>query len=171
MSKEWVGPSAYARHRGVNLSSVKDWIKEGKLDGAIKKGSNDRNKIHLILADQLLDGPKQHEDMSNKDVNPSGNQNMSLQKARTAKTALEAKVSQLKYEKLAGNLVNKSEVINAAKEMAQTTKQALMTIPDRLAPVLAAEQDIGEINLILSDAIEEALRNLASENYSFFQEN
>lgn len=172
MSKkdEWMGPSAYARHRGVNLSTVKDWIKEGKLDGCFKVSSNNRKKINSTLADQAMDHASSDLTQSGSDQeNQPPSANLSLTKARTAKTALEAKTAQLKYEKILGSLVEKSEVVRVAKEMARTTRDALMTIPDRLAPILASEKEIDEINHLLAESIDDALRNLSLNNHSFFE--
>lgn len=167
---EWVGPSAYAKHRGVNLSTVKDWIREGKLEGCIKPGSNGRRKISISLADHVLDGgvdePLESHGQSS---NAQDTSKMSLTKARTAKVALEAKQAQIKYEKLSGSLVDKNDVVKAAKEMGLMTKEALLTLPDRLAPLLASESDISEINHLLTREIDEALRNLSLGNWDFFK--
>lgn len=162
---EWIGPSAYAKHRGVNLSTVKDWIKEGKLEGCIKEGSNNRKKINKRLADQAIDGGVDSEpDSSYSETTeaPGVNANMSLTKARTAKTALEAQSARLKYEQLAGNLVDRKAVETAAEELGMKVKEGLLVLPDRLAPVLASETSIEEINFILAQAIDEALRDIAS---------
>lgn len=167
MSKEkvnWIGPSAYAKHRGVNLSTVKDWIKEGKLEGCIKHGSNNRKQINQSLADKALDGGVDSgPDSSYSETTEAQgvNANMSLTKARTAKTALEAQSARLKYEQLAGNLVSRKEVETAAEELGMKIKEGLLTLPDRLAPVLASETSIEEINYILTQAIDESLRDLA----------
>lgn len=165
MSKtnEWMGPSSYARHREIDLSTLKTWIREGKLEGSIKKGSNNRNLIHKELADNLMDGPPENTgESSTQQSSPK----MSLTKARTAKVALEAKTAQIKYEALSGTLVDKNQVQKEAKELGLTLKESLLNIPDRLAPILASETNIDDINFILTEAIDEALRNIALDEWS-----
>lgn len=166
-----MGMKQYADHRGIDLTSVRQMIDEGKLEGALKIYSNGNRKKYKIFwekADRILKG---YEDPAPVDHHTetvsSGNTN--LTKARTAKVALEAKTAQLKFEQMSGNLVNKKEVVQVAKEMGRMTKEALLTLPDRLAPVLASETSIEEINHMLSKEIDTALRNLALGNFDFFK--
>jgi len=166
---DWIGPSDFARYRGVSLRTVKDWIQEGRLENCFKVGNNKRKKINWQLADQALSNTSGDRDNDNaagdKNTGPS-----TLVKARTAKTAMEAKAAQIKYEQLAGSLVKADEVVDVAKKMGRLTRESLMTLPDRLAPVLAGLDDIDEIHTLLFKELNTALRNLSTKNYEFFKD-
>lgn len=166
---EWVGPSEYARYRGVALKTLKDWIKDGRLENCFKTGSNNRKKINWQLADQALENSsgEREKDSTTSDKNAHVG---TLTKARTAKTAMEAQAAKLKFELLAGSLVKKSDVVNVAKDMGRLTKESLMTLPDRMAPVLAGMNDIDDIHKLITEEINTALRNLATTNYEFFKD-
>ena len=168
--EKWIGPSAFAKYRGVNLSTVKDWIKEGKLGVALKAGSNNRNKIDWDTADRLLTESNGTAASELYTSQQNDNKTTSLTQARTAKTAMEAKAAQLKYKTLAGSLVETDKVIEVAKQMGRLTKESMLTLPDRLSPILAAETNMDEINKILTLEINTALRNLATENFDFFKQ-
>ena len=166
-----MGMKQYADHRGIDLTSVRQMIDEGKLEGALKIYSNGNRKKYKIFwekADRILKGYEDPEPVEHTTATTSGG-NSSLTKARTAKVALEAQTAKLKFEQLSGSLVNRNEVVNVAKQMGRMTKEALLTLPDRLAPILASETEIEEINLILTREIDTALRNLALGNYDFFK--
>lgn len=166
-----MGMKQYADHRGIDLTSVKQMIEEGKLEGALKIYSNGNRKKYKIFwekADRILSGYSDPAPVNHHDATTSGG-NSSLTKARTAKVALEAQAARLKFDQMSGKLVDRNEVVNVAKQMGRMTKEALLTLPDRLAPVLASETDISEISLILTKEIDIALRNLALGNFDFFK--
>lgn len=170
-----MGIAQYAKHRGIDKSSVSQMITEGKLDGALKiyqngvdsKGNpKTRTQIFWEKADRILEG---YEDPTPKDHTKAIENSSAmgtLTKARTAKTAIDAQTARLKYEQLAGSLVKKDDVIQAAKEIGRVTKESLLTLPDRLAPVLAGESDINEVHRILSEEINTALRSISSGNFN-----
>lgn len=162
----------YADHRGIDITSVRQMIDEGKLEGALKIYKNgDRNKYKIFWekADSILKGFEEPAKVDHHtEVTSGGNSN--LTKVRTAKTALEVQTAKIKLDKLSGSLVNRSDVVQVAKDMGRMTKEALLTLPDRLAPVLASHTSIDEINHILTKEIDSALRNLALGNFDFFRE-
>jgi hypothetical protein len=170
--KVGMSPSAYAKHRGLHLSTVKQYLNEGTLEGAWKFGSNNRKIIFQKAADKILDNPGDIEDSSEENETQSTNKSkngVNLVNARTAKTTIEAQISRIKYEKLKGSLVEKEDVVRTAKTMANLTKQSMLSLPDRLSPILAGESEVTEIYRILTEEINEAMRNLSMKNFKFFQ--
>lgn len=174
---EWIAPSEYAKYRGVSLATVKDWVDDGKLDNCWKVANNNRKKINWRSADVALDNAQAgsngansiEENFSDPKIehsSPGG----TLTRARTAKTAMEAQAAKLKFELLSGSLVKKDDVIKVAKDMGRLTKESLLTLPDRLSPVLTGINDMDEIHRILTEEINTALRNLATSNYEFFED-
>lgn len=167
-----VGMREYARHRQVSLTTVQQWIHEGKLEGALKTTANGkdrtRTKIFLEKADELIGDHKFPESVDHK--GEVARSNGSLVTARTAKTAIDAQLAKLKLDQLSGKLVDKSKVIEVAKITGRLTRESLMTLPDRLSPILAGENDINEIRKILTKEINDALRNMDISNYNFFKD-
>jgi phage terminase Nu1 subunit (DNA packaging protein) len=82
---------------------------------------------------------------------------------------MEARSAQLKFEQLSGELCKTSDVENVAKQMGRLTKESLLTLADRLSPVLTGITDIDEIHEILTKEINTALRNLSIDNFDFFK--
>lgn len=169
---EWVSPSSYAKHRDMTLSQVKDLIDSGKIENCWKVANNNRKKINWRAADLAIKAAQEQADSFNDDQDDKPvDQKLgvnNLTKARTAKTTMEAKAAQLKYEQLAGSLVKTDDVISVAKDMGRLTKESLMTIPDRLAPILAGKTDIDDIHALLTEEIHTSLRNMKLENFDFF---
>lgn len=58
-------------------------------------------------------------------------------------------------------LVSADDVRRASFDAARTAQEALMRLPDRLSPLLAAETDAARIRALLDQAIREALHGLA----------
>lgn len=166
----WIGPTDFAKHRGVSLRTVKDWIKEGRLENCFKTGNNGRKKINWELADQALNNSSGDREKDSVSPGESSSGVGTLTKARTAKTAMEAQAAKLKYEQLAGSLVKADEVREVAKKMGRLTKDSLLTLADRLSPILAGKTEVHEIHRVLTEEINTALRNLATENFDFFKE-
>lgn len=54
-----------------------------------------------------------------------------------------------------------AEVKTEAFALARAVRDALMGIPDRLAPMLAATQDARQVHHLLSEELRVALRSLA----------
>ena len=59
--------------------------------------------------------------------------------------------------------------IKVAKDMARLTRESIMVLPDRLAPILAGTNDYDEIYKLLTEELNIALRNLSLTDYDFFE--
>ena len=163
----YMSAAQYAKHRMVDRSTVKQWLNEGKLNNCVKIGSNNRKLIDQDRADKVLGG----KDLGPEKINHNSsdnNNNGNLTRARAAKTAIEAKNAQLKFEAAAGRLVSKDAVEDVATQMATITRESLLTIPDRISSQLSAMTDISEINILIRGEIEIALDNLSKSNFNFF---
>lgn len=62
-----------------------------------------------------------------------------------------------------GKLVNKEEMIFLWKEMGLKLRKSILSIPDRLAPVLAGQTDHHAIHRTMTEELKYALRNLSNE--------
>lgn len=87
----------------------------------------------------------------------------SLIEARTVKEHYSARLAKLEYERAIGKLVEASEVKVAAFNRARIVRDALMNIPGRVSPILAAEAEPHKIHEILIKEIRIALEELSRD--------
>jgi len=66
--------------------------------------------------------------------------------------------------KATGELIPKQEVKNTWLELINKVKQKLLTIPNKVAPVIVTVKNINEIKLILQDKLYEALYEISSDD-------
>lgn len=62
-----------------------------------------------------------------------------------------------------GSLLHVDDVTHAVREAAATLRAALENLPTRLAPLLAAEADEGKVRVLLAEAVEHQLEELARQ--------
>lgn len=81
--------------------------------------------------------------------------------AKTAREVYEAKNAQLEYEERTGKLIRIDAVRRVLAARFTETRDALLQIPPRLAPLLAADSDPASVQTALHAEIHQALQNLA----------
>jgi len=86
-----------------------------------------------------------------------------LNEAKTINEILRGKLQELEYKQRIGELVSKREVEREAYELAKRVRDAILSIPDRVAAVLAAQTDQRRIREILLEELHHALEILAQE--------
>ncbi len=172
MAAELVSLREYARRRGVSHSSVRRAVRsgrittvEGKIDPTraneeweqntdLTKPRNSITGVPKLVRDPV--GPAEPMDLDGAgDVDPpsvpSGpGSARTFARARTARETYEARLAKAKYERLMGQLVSADEVRVTAFNRARRTRDLLLALPDRLAPVLAAISEAGECHRVLT---------------------
>jgi len=83
--------------------------------------------------------------------------------AKTLREAAEAQIARLKLAEMQGDVIQVSAVRATWAARIASTRDALLQIPSRLAPVLAAETDLADVTLLLEDEIRQALAELSRE--------
>lgn len=83
----------------------------------------------------------------------------SYRESLAAREAYRARLAKLDFEERTGKLVNADEVRAATFRVARATRDRIMGVPARLAPILAATSDQLEVQRML----EEALRDVCAE--------
>lgn len=174
---ELMGIREYARHRGVSQAAVSKAIDSGRIAEAVQFIGKDKKKkrINVLRADQLW-AENTILNSKNADHNYEGspkainNNKTNTSTARSVKEVYSAKMEQLKYEKMVGSLVDADDVKKAARDMGLAVRDALQYIPDKLAPILAAESDIEKVNDLLSEEIRSALDAMSRGNFEIFEQ-
>ena len=82
--------------------------------------------------------------------------------ARTMREAFRAKMAKLEYEEKSGTLTEAAKVRQDAFKAGRIIRDELLAIPDRLADVLAAEDDPRKVGELLQEELEAILNATAS---------
>ncbi len=86
----------------------------------------------------------------------------SYSQSRAVKEAYQARIARLQYEEMTGQLVKVSEVKVEAFKRARMARDQILSVPDRLAAVLAAEDDSDTVRDLLDEELRKALEVLAN---------
>lgn len=86
-----------------------------------------------------------------------------LNKARAAKETYEARIAEFKYRKMKDELVDASEVRSQFATASRRVRDSILAVPDRIASILAAEQDPDRVHRLLIEELEQTLTSLADE--------
>ena len=95
---------------------------------------------------------------------------LTFTEARTMNERLKALLRKLEYEKEVGRLVEKKRVGKDAFELYRRTRDAFLAIPSRTRSLLAAEEDPGKIEKMLTGEIRVVLEELANGTKKYTEE-
>ena len=88
--------------------------------------------------------------------------NATYLQAKTAREVYEAKNAQLEYEERCGKLIRVDAIRSALAGMIASTRDSLLQIPARVAPVLAVETDAARVHDMIQSEIHQALAQLVA---------
>ena len=166
---------AYAEHRKQKgLSGCSPWsVKKALRDGRITR--NEHGKIEPGIADREWEqntNPAHRHDPKLLSVIDGGQTQPapeltppgipSYSQSRAVKEAYQARIARLQYEEMTGQVVRASAVKAEAFRRARMVRDQILSVPDRLAPVLAAEGDAREVHLLLEEELRKALEAQAN---------
>ena len=163
---------AYAEHRGVSKAMVTKYLQNGFIPSAKQIGR--KWYIDPELADKELDAalgrtekvatkiqPREYIDQSQKTPMPS------LAANRAIKEMYAARLQKLEFEERSKKLVPIDELKLELAKLHLTVRDNLRTIPDRIAPIVAAETDQAKIHSIILQEIRQCLEGLKSDDISY----
>ena len=84
----------------------------------------------------------------------------SFAEAQAEKERYKAKLAKLEYEEKIGKLVDRESVEREAFRVARVVRDAMLSIPDRLAALVTAETDQAKNHAVLTQEIMAALKGL-----------
>lgn len=154
--------SEYARHRGVSKQQVQKYLDAGKIT-AKRVGGRwviDPEQADRELSQRLSPDKGGRADRMEEPPSAGGAGGPSFQQARTMREAYAAQIMKLDYLQKSGQLVDKNELKLKLAKLHMAVRDSLRTIPDRVAPVLAAETDQSKIHAMLLKEIGQALEGL-----------
>lgn len=176
--------NAYAKHRGVSHTAVAKAVKSGRIsrtaNGLIDPEAADRqwadNTDPSKPLNSVTGDPRHRRSMDSPSI-PTSNQEATstaqvgglppYSQSRAIREAYEARLRKLEYEVRIGKLISADEVKVIAFNIARLTRDKLMGIPDRLAPLLAGISDCHETHKLLSAEIRLVCEELSKpDSYS-----
>ena len=157
---------AYARMRGVSLAAVQKALASKRIsanpDGSIdpERANRDweRNTFAGKTVDQVI-----HEQPSLAGMPQAmGGRDFTTEyhRARAVRETFAARTAQLEYEERAGKLIPAARAAEYAAGFSSIVRDALMALPDRVAPMLAALDDEKAIHKMLSNELNALLKKL-----------
>jgi phage terminase Nu1 subunit (DNA packaging protein) len=159
-------PAEYARHRKCSPAAVSQAISAGRITPVT--GSDSRKMIDPEVADlqwKLKTDPAQsaRANASKRDTDlpvgdPAG---PGYLESRARREAAEANIAEMRAAELAGELVSAERVRLAASKMGRMLRDAVLGVPSRIAPTIAAETDAHLIEQALMASLRRALDDTA----------
>ncbi|MGH6625157.1 MAG: hypothetical protein ACRECD_01195 [Burkholderiaceae bacterium] len=160
--------SGLARELGVSRQAVHDLVKRGILTKD-KDGLIDVEMAKIALMNRVRPSSKTSAALQ-PDTAPAtpqaaepqdGTEATSYHVAKTLREAAEAQIARLKLAEMQGELIRVAAVKSTLATVFATTRDALLQIPARLAPLLAADTDPASVQNTLHAEIHQALHHLA----------
>lgn len=87
---------------------------------------------------------------------------MTYEEARTRKINAEAEIAELELAKIRGTLCLTDDVVKAWETVLHACKAKFLSLPTKVAPIVANESDVAIIKDHLENAIREALAELSN---------
>ena len=178
---ELISLREYARRRGVSAMAVSKAAKAGRITlegGKINAATADRDwpantnpgqmayrGAPAAAAADASNGPETPDDDAPEgQSDPSKRPNSAAQygQARAIREGFAARIAKLDYEKEIGQVVSADAVRVLAFKAARTARDQLLSMPDRLAPVLAGDSDEFKVHQLLSDEIRRVCDDLSN---------
>lgn len=153
----------YAKHRGISQAAVSKMVREDRIlvtdDGRIDAEVSD------VLLDQFSESPLQNPQRDELLEHLSGIESYPEQRALLTK--YKAGLAKIELDKASGTVVDATHVRDVAHSTARRVRDHILNLPDRLAPLLAAETDTHAVRTLLDSELRSALTELHNE---FIQE-
>jgi hypothetical protein len=167
--------SDYARHIGASPAYVNKLKQQGRL---VIQQENGRDLVNFEMSDRLVRNTTDMgragngrnatgKEESSRPVAPLAENekiDATYRKAKAHGQAFAAKIEELKYKELAGELIRLDAVRAAMASKITATRDALLQIPARLAPLLAVETDVDRVIELLEDELRVALAQISDPN-------
>lgn len=155
---------AYAKHRKVRLSAVQRAIKDGRI--ATEPSGKINPEVCDLAWDAATDPSKQRKKVVPRRVTKNAEK---FAEARASSEDYKAKLFQVKFEQIAGKLVDAQAYKKRTFENARALRDALLNLPNQMANDLASEVDPVKVANLLTIEITRCLGELSGPRLSAAQ--
>ena len=165
-----------ARESGISKQKLGRWYNQGKLDPVIK---NKRINVEALLASVDEIRSPQHVQAAdarwNKKKNPTQedvadvaavaglDENTSIAEAQRLKAVYDASIRKLELEQKRSDLLEFEAVKKEVGDIVLTFRSQVVSIPDRISAILAAESSRSEVKRLLKTELNTALDAISSK--------
>ncbi len=157
----------YARRRGCSEAAVSNAIKAGRIsliDGKIDATAADaqwakNSRVRAPVGQTAAPAPTEGE---GKNSQPGGDGYM---KSRSRREAAEAELAEIALAEKSGSVIQVKAVEAVWAQALGATREHLLQIRSRLAPLLASETDPFKVEQLLEDEHSRALQLLAGADF------
>lgn len=157
--------SAYARHRGCSEGAVRKALRDGRIR-PLPDGTIDPVEADAMWAANTAGHPTPTTTAARDKRTEPPAKPADYNEARARKEQANAELAELKVAELRGDLVRRDAVAKALFESARAVRDRLLSLPQRLAPVVLAETDQRSVEILLGDEIRRALLDLVPEEFA-----
>jgi hypothetical protein len=183
-----MSPNEYAAHRGVTRGAVRAAIARGRLSAASAEFDGRVWRIDPVAADAEWDRNTKQARGRGRSGESAGTNELVLSNAKVAsvvglevlprdengeplppmmvaaiKTAVETEIKRLELAKLSGSLVPADEAARVLSNAGRTVRDAILSVPARLAHQLGSERDPAKVEILLERALTDALLAICPE--------
>lgn len=167
--------SGMARELGVSRQAVHELVKRGILSKDAN-GLIDVEMAKVALLNRVHPSSKTAAALSQQQEppvapptnpetkEPADTEITSYHVAKTLREAAEAQIARLKLAEMQGDVIQASAVRSTWAARIASTRDALLQIPSRLAPVLAAETNLATVTQLMEDELRQALAELSRDD-------
>lgn len=155
----------YATHRGISGAAVSKAVASGRIsliDGKIDPAVAD---IQWAQNTRARADSKRPDGQAPATPGAEGGSQPSAEgdywNARSRRETAEAAIAEMKEQEMRGALIRSDVIRTVLATKISATRDALLQIPVRLAPVLAAESDIERVAELLDEELRQALAQLS----------
>ena len=153
----------YAKHRNVSGAMVTKYLQQGMIPSAIRKGRKwviDAEQADKDLQERLQ-VPDSKPNVQKLNLATGHQQSLpSLAANRAIREMYAARITKLEFEERSKKLVPLDELKLQLAKLHLVVRDNLRTIPDRIAPIVAAETDQAKIHSIILQEIRQCLEGL-----------
>lgn len=161
-AKSTMSQPEYAKHRGVSQPLIAKYIRQGKLEGAVKKVKGryriDAAKADAILKKRRLRAPPQK---SAKGPQPSSSGN--LFEAQVKSAWLKTMLLKLQVDRETRNVIPRQEMERQAARIGGLLRVQLEALPAKLAVSVAGADTPAECARVMQKDIKRILNNISKE--------
>lgn len=152
----------YARHRGISHQAVRKALARGRITELRREGN--RILVDSAAADQQWNQATDQARQRGEQAQQHGSEtSRAYASARAVREQYEARLARLAFEEKSGKLVSSDEVKVAAFNAARNARDALLNIPDRIAPMITGMTDTRAIHRTLTEEITRVCQQLSGE--------
>jgi hypothetical protein len=173
--KKLLNQAEYARHKGVSREAIRKAILSGRITQTVLESGVkgiDPELADKQWADNTFIGNVRSKDgdaiiasenATSDEAKKAEVSGPSYADSRAKREKLAAEMLEMELEIKAKRLVRADEVEHQAFEDGRKIRNSIMSLPDRLAPLLASETDVSKIHTILLREFSSTLKGLSRE--------